>query len=145
MDDLQKGVLLLLKSAVTGEKYELPENFDLVPVIKLAHSHQIESLIFQGAINCGISSRTKDMQSLFMRTCTLMAFNEKQMHIIGNLCDAFDKQNIDYMPLKGIVLKKIYPKAEMRSMSDADILIRMEQYDQIAHIMSDLNFEFKYF
>lgn len=144
MDNLQKGVCLLLKSAITGEKYALPENFDLTQAIKLAQSHQIESMIFQGAVNCGISSQTKEMQDLFMRACTLLAFNEKQMHVIGELCKAFDQHKIDYMPLKGIILKKIYPKAEMRSMSDADILIRMEQYDQIANIMSGFGFEFKY-
>lgn len=144
MDNQQKGIFLLLKSAITSEKYQLPENFDFVSAVKLAYSHQIESLIFHGATNCGINSQNEEMQKLFIRVCALLAFNEKQMHIIDNLCKTFDEYKIDYMPLKGIILKKIYPKTDMRCMSDADILIRMEQYEQIAQIMTDLGFKFEY-
>lgn len=39
---------------------------------------------------------------------------------------AFDAGGIDYMPLKGSILKDLYPRHEMRMMGDADILIRME-------------------
>ena len=38
-------------------------------------------------------------------------------------------------------MKKLYPKAELRMMGDADVLIRMEQYEQIVPIMKGLGFE----
>ena len=45
------------------------------------------------------------------------------------------------MPLKGTVLKKLYPKSDMRPMGDADILIKPEQYEKIIPIVSALGFE----
>ena len=53
---------------------------------------------------------------------------------------AFDEHHIDYLPLKGVLLKHIYPKAEMRSMGDADVLIRVDQYDRIKPLMPPLGF-----
>jgi hypothetical protein len=57
------------------------------------------------------------------------------------VCKAFDEAQIDYMPLKGCLMKARYPKPELRLMGDADILIRMEQYSQIIPIMESLGFE----
>jgi hypothetical protein len=45
------------------------------------------------------------------------------------------------MPLKGCLLKRRYPKHEFRPMGDADILIRMDQYDRIKPLMEELGFK----
>ena len=45
------------------------------------------------------------------------------------------------MPLKGCIMKAYYPKQELRLMGDADILIRVEQYDKVSSIMKELGFE----
>ena len=39
------------------------------------------------------------------------------------ITDRLEQAGIGYMPLKGSVKKKPYPKREMRQMSDVDILI----------------------
>ena len=46
------------------------------------------------------------------------------------------------MPLKGCNMKGRYPKAELRMMGDADILIRLEQYERIIPVMKSLGFRF---
>ena len=45
------------------------------------------------------------------------------------------------MPLKGCNMKALYPSPELRVMGDADILIRVEQYDRIRPIIQSLGFE----
>jgi hypothetical protein len=47
------------------------------------------------------------------------------------------------MPLKGCNMKSLYPAPELRMMGDADILIRMEQYEKIRPILQNLGFEEK--
>ena len=37
----QQGIISIIKSALTGEKYSLPEEFDLELAAKLAKKHQI--------------------------------------------------------------------------------------------------------
>ncbi len=52
----------------------------------------------------------------------------------------FDERGIRYLPLKGIILKGIYPKPEMREMSDNDILCDGEKMGEIKSVMNSLGF-----
>lgn len=45
------------------------------------------------------------------------------------------------MPVKGIELKAIYPYPEMRAMSDIDILIKNEEYENIRSVLKSAGYE----
>ena len=44
------------------------------------------------------------------------------------------------MPVKGTIIKFWYKKPELRYMTDADILIKTEQYDKIKPVLQELGF-----
>ncbi len=46
-----------------------------------------------------------------------------------------EKEGIDYIPLKGTVLKTIYPKPHMRTGSDIDFLVRREDIERVAELL----------
>lgn len=140
MDSQQTGIILLIKSAILGRNYSLPKDFDLDSAATVARKHQISALFYYGALNCGFSQDLPAMNRLFTGTCRLITVSEQQMYAINAIFAAFDENRIDYMPLKGTLLKKMYPKSEMRSMGDADILIRTEQYDKIVPLMQKSGF-----
>ena len=50
---------------------------------------------------------------------------------LENVMAHFEKEGIDYVPLKGWIIKNLYPKPDMRSMCDVDILIRDEDKKKI--------------
>ena len=143
MNQIQRGILTLLTSAVTGEKYSLPENFSMDEALPCIQNHHMVSLAYAGALNCGIPSSNPLMQKLFHSYLKSMLISERQMKDVKRIFDAFDQHQIDYMPLKGCKMKPLYPKPELRSMGDADILIRMEQYETIRSILTSLGFEEK--
>ena len=58
----------------------------------------------------------------------------------GEYRAAFEKNGIAHMPLKGILMKQLYPRPDMRIMGDADILIRVEQYEKIKPLLEELGF-----
>lgn len=140
MNELQRGVVTLLKSAVTGEKLPLPEDFSLEEAMPCIRKHHIFTLAYAGLTNCGISQTENGMQQLFQRYLKALLTSERQMKDVRRVFDAFDQEKIDYLPLKGCRMKHLYPKPELRIMGDADILIRMEQYDRIRGIMLSLGF-----
>ncbi len=144
MDALTKGVIELVCSAVTTKKAVLPDDFDWDAAADIAKKHQIAALMYYGAVNSGYKNDNPARQFLFMATYAQTSLSEYQLSEINKVCRAFDENSIDYMPLKGAILKRIYPKPEMRSMGDADILIRTSQYDEAARIVSELGYEFKY-
>lgn len=143
MDGMKRGIITLIKSAITGEKLPLPEGFSLQEAMEQIGRHGLQALCYQGGFHCGIPRNDPAMVMLFQRYCQAMIRSEGQMAAISQLFAAFEEAGIDYMPLKGVNLKLLYPKPELRSMGDADILIRMEQYDRIVPIMEDLGYQFK--
>lgn len=140
MDLLQKGVLILLKSAVTGERYELPDGFDLDAACHSMRRHHLAMLLYEGALNCGIPHNMPAMQQLFQQYCKSLLVSEAQMRELKRMYEVFDEHGIDYLPLKGSIMKYLYPRHELRMMGDADILIRVEQYDSIIPLMQKLGF-----
>lgn len=139
----QKGILTLLKSAVTQQPLELPKDFNMEQALPVIRRHSIQTLAFDGALLCGIPRQDPVMQQLFKVYCRSVVVSEGQQSEVDRICKAFDREAIDYMLLKGIRMKKRYPKPELRPMGDADILIRMEQYEKIVPIMVSLGFTAK--
>ncbi len=141
MNTLQRGILLILKSAVTGENYPLPEGFSLEEALPIVKKHQLVTLFYQGGVNCGLDEHAPEMMSLFQSYCKQMLRSERQMAAVASLCDTFEENGIDYMLLKGCIMKPLYPRPELRIMGDADILIRTEQYDRIQAVVTALGYQ----
>lgn len=140
MNVTQQGVIALLKSAITGEKTALPEEFDIEQALPLLHRHSVTAMGYVGALTCGVSKELPAMQQLRLDYYTGLVKSEGQLAAIEKITQAFDGHEIDYMPLKGCNMKRLYPAPELRAMGDADILIRTEQYPRIRPILEELGF-----
>ena len=140
MDAVQKGILTLVRSAISGEKLPLPDGFDLETAYPILQKHSILALAYDGAVRCGLDKRHPVMQKLFQNYLQCLVRSERQMQAVEDLCEAFEDNGIDYMLLKGCNLKKLYPKPELRQMGDADVLIRVEQYETIKPIVRALGY-----
>ena len=143
MTTTQRAFVAMLKSAITQQAEPLPEDFSMEEVVKQSKSHHIVTALYEGAILCGVDPTLPEMRELFLKTCKAMQISAMQMLDVERLCSTFDENGVDYMPLKGSIMKALYPKPELRMMGDADILIRMEQYDKIRPLMQSLNFREK--
>lgn len=140
MIDVQKqGILTLVRNAITGEKNPVPQDFKLSEAVSTARKHQIINMLYYGASQAGLPL-DGTMQQLFTLACMSLSKSEQQMFEINRICSAFSEHGIEYMPLKGTLLKYFYPKADMRAMGDADILIKPRQYDLIKPILTELGF-----
>lgn len=140
MTNTQQGILTLIKSAITGEALTLSPAFSMSEVAQTARRHHITALLYEGAALCGVPLREDPMPGMFQRSVSRLMISEKQLSASNKLFAAFEEAGIDYMPLKGLRMKALYPKPELRSMGDADVLIRLEQYDTIRPILLQQGF-----
>lgn len=143
MNDTQRGIILLLKAALSGEKQELPDGFCLEDAYEIAKKQGLLTLFYQGAVTCGISRDMPIMQQMLKIYYKQLLHSERQMRAVDRIFQAFEENGIDYMPLKGCNMKRLYPQPELRIMGDADILIREEQTDRIKPLMEGIGFQLK--
>ena len=140
MNEIQQGLLVLIKSAVDKQPMALPEGFSMDAAEKQIYRHQIVGLAYEGAVLCGISQQDPVMVRLFQKYYQQILRNQKQTAALNKLFETFDANGIDYLPVKGLDMKALYPDPAMRTMGDADVLIRMEQYDRIKPLMLELGY-----
>ena len=143
-ESLKRTVIRLVRSALLNECGELDKGADLFSAAKIAKEHQISAILYYGAAKCGIDKTSEFMQGLFPSVCAQLKLSENQIYESTKIFDSFKANNIDYLPLKGIIMKGIYPRPEMRHMGDVDILIRPKQYDIIEKLMLGMGYEFEY-
>lgn len=142
MTEIERGILLLIKSAVTGEKYEMPEGFELGTAARKMYALGLFSMGYNGIVNCSLlPEKSVFLDKLSELYCMDVVSNDRQMYLLEKMFAKFEEQNIEYMPVKGAVMKTLYPAPEMRSMSDADILIRTKDREKLAQLMEQLGFQ----
>lgn len=136
MDSLHLGIITLLRSALNREKLTLPDSFHLADALGLIQYHQLIGLALQGATLCGIPKNDPTIVKMTLSFCQTLQQSRRQMEKLEEIYGLFDDANIDYLPVKGAVIKPLFPKPEYRLMGDADILIHPEQYPQIQKLMT---------
>lgn len=143
MDELHAGVVALLRSALNGETLALPESFDLSKASELLYTHHLTGLGMQGAISCGVSRKHPAVTQMTAQFCQTLQSSRLQMQKLQEVFALFEANGIEYLPVKGSVIKPLYPRMEYRIMGDADILIRQDQYPLIQSLLPSLGLQEK--
>lgn len=138
-----QGVLALVRAALTGEAQPLPADFDLEDAYEPIIKHNIAVMALEGAVLCGLDKQLPTMQKLFVRAFRDMGIVEQQDRAAKALFAALEAEGVDFMPVKGALLRDLYPKRGYRSMGDMDVLIREEQHARIRKILQELGYEDK--
>lgn len=138
MDSQLVGIITLLRSALKDEVLTLPVDFDWNNAVNILYEHHLVGIAIRGAVRCGVPRSNPAIRKLTALFCKDVAVSRLQMQKLEAVYTLFREHGIDYMPVKGAVLKPMYPQSELRVMGDADILIRQEQYPKIRELMSSL-------
>ena len=138
MDD----VIYLCGCMVNGDSPEPTRvgKMDLSHLYEAAESHQLTCMVGYALEAVGIyDDAFVQAKSKAIRKTVLM--DAERVAILG----ALDNAGIWYMPLKGIVLKDLYPKIGMRQMADNDILFDSTRDTEVRSIMESLGYHVKQF
>ena len=137
MNITQKTVISLIKSALYKEKTVLPEEFDYNEFKAIVDRQNISGLMYFGLYHSGIEIP----KWLTVKFQVNMGLLENLWYKNNEIQESLKKEGIEYIPLKGIVLKDLYPSPYMRQMSDVDILIHEKDHKtKIRPIMLSLGY-----
>ena len=126
----QQVILLffaLLRSAICGCKLEEKEkelltNEYIEDVVSLSKKHDIAHLIAYGlSLNKLLNNESSNIYNEIMKA----VYRYEQLNYeYCKLCEALEKAQIPFIPLKGSVIRKYYPEPWMRTSCDIDILVK---------------------
>ncbi len=96
----------------------------LKDVIKLATKHDIAHLVALGIVNNGLVDEDKASKAQLQQITFRAVYRyEKLNYELKQVCDALEKAEIPFLPLKGSVIRKYYPEPWMRTSCDIDVLV----------------------
>lgn len=143
MEYKQREAFYLLKiiaAAIDGGCVEIPTgNFDWDNLFQLTVMHKVEGLAYAGLAQT--SGLPDEVLNRFAEAYKLSVFTEYVQHSEGvKLLRLMEKNGIDCLPLKGWVIKPLYPQPALRSMCDIDILIKKPQSAAVKNLMVSMGY-----
>ena len=135
-------LIYLASKTVNGEKIEPFECslMDIDGVFEVARVHGMAAI---AAYALGQVIKLPPEYSEFKHKAVYSAsmFNIERTKILNE----FEKNQILYLPLKGIIIKSYYPKSFMREMADNDVFFDESRADDVMSIMEGLGYECSFF
>lgn len=120
------------------------EQMDMTNLYRMTQYHSLTAMVYMALESSGVFSNCKDLQLIKKWK------DAKEKSIRKNLMFDTERKEIVsfmetvgiwYMPLKGILLKEMYPKIGMRQMADNDILYDKEYQKELLKFMTDRGYE----
>ena len=134
-------LIRLLANVVAGKPLPEPDdNIDLLKVYEIAEKHSVQTTAYYGIkkLQCAIPSEIlSKWEEAHLRGLSVSIRFKAELN---NVCDVFTKEKLVHMPLKGSIIKDMYPSTDMRSMSDMDILIKREDEKKVHDILIGMGY-----
>lgn len=135
----------ILRSILNGDQVsdadkQLVTEDLLKDIVKLASKHDIAHLVALGIINNElVDEQTKSqLQQIVFRAVYRY---EKQNYELKQVCEALEKAQIPFIPLKGSVIRKYYPEPWMRTSCDIDVLVHEKNLrTAVSYLVENLNY-----
>lgn len=131
----QWQLIALLRGGLVDEPVTLHTAPDIEALTDAAVRQGIVVPVFCGLLGTGFAAGSPEMTPLLQAYGNALYMVEEQQRELAVLFADFAAAGVDYMPLKGAALRALYARPELRSMGDADVLIRVPQYADAAAVL----------
>ena len=108
-----------------------------------AKAHEVNLIIYSVAKK--YIGATKENTDLFNRwksiTTISMLFLQKKLLIMKDILNAFQKENIPIIVLKGLYVRNLYPQPALRTMGDVDLFVKNGDLPAAVKIISSFGYK----
>lgn len=137
----KKYILKLLNAIISGTMVSPEEDIDWVELKKITDMQNISGLVASKIFKLNPEFKPcnySDWHFSMLNTVRLMGKKFADFEFIRNKLSV---AGINFICLKGIVIKDYYPICELRTMGDFDIFIRDEQVETVANTFDANGYE----
>lgn len=139
-------LLALLRSVLNDEKPpELPEGLSFEGIFSAAKAHSVANTAFYAVERLDRKPEEPLLSEWEQLRDKAIVKDINQLTELELISEALSEKNIRHIPLKGSVLKGLYPQSDMRMMSDIDMLVDGENAAAVRDIMLKLGYTCEHF
>lgn len=137
MNNTAKDLVYLLPCAVNGITPDTArvQAMDLEQIYRLAKAHTLRAAVYIALRSAGVENRP--FQQAYNKAVRKNVMLDVERTAIF---ERFEQQGIWYMPLKGSILKELYPENGMREMADNDVLYDSTKQSEVKKIMLSMGY-----
>lgn len=141
----EKYLIDVLKSVLHG--LPVPKVFDgvnLETVFKIAKFHSVANMAYYGVKN--LSDISPQLLAKWKEEYDKAQLKDVVQRVeLDLISKTFEQEGIDHLPVKGFALKELYPKSDMRIMSDLDILVPPDKVQAARDAMIKMGYTVEHF
>ncbi len=126
----------LLRSQLCGEtlsediKSAISEK-EILQLYKISKSHDITHIVASALQSDSLLQKGSEISEKFQKSQIVALYrNEKMKAELSSVSRVFEEEGIAHIPLKGAVIRDLYPNDWMRTSCDIDILVKEEDLDR---------------
>lgn len=135
-------LLHLIVSVMQGEQpEEMPENLDFEKVYSLSGYHSVANIAYYGIEKLERKPEAELLRQWSQVRDKAIIKDLIQQNEFSQISEKFSEGKIWFVPLKGTILKRLYPQSDFRTMSDIDILIEEKNAPVVRKIMTSLGYD----
>ena len=138
---IEKAFFALLRFELSGTRLcDDVKNFittsTLIELFKLSKKHDLAHLIASALDSSNLLMEDNNVRKKFLQERNLAIFRyEQQNYEYNRICEALERAEIVFVPLKGAVIRDYYPQPWMRTSCDIDVLVKEEELDRAAEYL----------
>lgn len=115
----------------SGELSELADDRFVASVCSLAEHHDVTHLVADAIGRLSVVVPNEKLANAIAKEQLKAIFRSERIDgELEALCTLFETEKIEYLPLKGAVIRELYPEKWMRTSCDIDILVRKNDLER---------------
>ena len=134
--------LISLLAMALGNAAPAAEGLNVLESLPAAQAHGVANMLYYALPYLSEEQQPQGQERRILKELAFSAATREavQQRELETLLARFEAERITVLPLKGSVVKQLYPKPEMRYMSDTDLLYDPAQADSIKSVMEGLGY-----
>ena len=144
MEKIYDYTIKLLRYVLKGDVPDLPNDVDFEKLYEFGRSHGVENMLYVGLKDLKIDVPKDVFQKFYYSYLMSIKIDTLQTMELEKIGKAFEKAGIDYIPLKGSVVKYFYPMPNYRKSGDIDVLVRGEDLESARTVVENMGYKFNY-
>ena len=139
---MEKNQLISLLAMALGNAVPTAVRLNVLESLPAAQAHGVANMLYYALPQLSSEKQPKEAERRLLKELAYAAAAREslQQRELDAILARFEAEHISVLPLKGCVIKQLYPKPEMRYMSDTDLLFDPAQAASVRAALEELGY-----